>query len=123
MYFHVYVLGFCPYTGKFGLEKTFIFACLIQCATGSIGITFSSVVNAKFCVWSVKLAALFRTDIFKNFLPYTINEWNKLDPEIRRVDSYVGFWNKLLTFIKPNEIKTLSIYDPLGIKFLNRLRT
>ena len=35
---------------------------------------------------------LCRTEIFKNSLsPYTINEWNKLDPGIRRIDSYVGF--------------------------------
>ena len=66
---------------------------------------------------------LCRTEIFKNyFLPYTINEWNKLDPEIRRIDSYVGFRKKLLSFIKPMENKTFSIYDPLGIKLLNRLR-
>ena len=60
--------------------------------------------------------------IFKNFLPYTINEWNKLDPEIRRIDSYVGFRKKLLSFVKPMENKTFSIYDSLGIKLLNRLR-
>ena len=66
---------------------------------------------------------LCRREIFKNsFLPYTINEWNKLDPEIRRIDSYVGFRKKLLSFIKPMENKTFSIYDPLGIKLLNRLR-
>ena len=42
---------------------------------------------------------LCRTEIFKNsFLPYTINEWNKLDPGIRKIDSYVGFWKKLLKF-------------------------
>ena len=29
---------------------------------------------------------------------------------------------KLLTFIKPTENKTFSIYDPLGIKLLHRLR-
>ena len=56
------------------------------------------------------------------FLPYAINKWNKLDPEIRRIDSYVGFWNKLLSFIKPTEFKNLSFDGPLGIKFLNRLR-
>ena len=61
---------------------------------------------------------LCRTEIFKNsFLPYTINEWR-----IRRIDSYVGFRKKLLSFIKPMENKTFSIYDPLGIKLLNRLR-
>ena len=33
-----------------------------------------------------------RTEIFKNsFLPYAINEWNKLDPKIRRTKSWVGF--------------------------------
>ena len=66
---------------------------------------------------------LCRTKIFKNpFLPYTINEWNKLDPEFRRIDSYVGFRKKLLRFIKPMENKTFNIYDPLGIKLFNRLR-
>ena len=66
---------------------------------------------------------LCRTEIFKNsFLPYTINEWNKLDPDIRKIDSYVGFRKKLLSFIKPTENKTFSIYDPFGIKLLNRLR-
>ena len=66
---------------------------------------------------------LCRTEIFKNsFSPYTIYEWNKLDPDIRRIDSYIGFLKKLLSFIKPTENKTFSIYDPLGIKLLNRLR-
>ena len=66
---------------------------------------------------------LSRTEIFKNsFLPYTINEWNKLDPEIRRTDSFVGFRKKVLSFIKPMDNKTFSIYDPFGIKLLNRLR-
>ena len=63
---------------------------------------------------------LCRTEIFKNsFLLYTINEWNKIDPEIY---SYVGFRKKLLSFITPTENKTFSIYSPFGIKLLNRLR-
>ena len=66
---------------------------------------------------------LCRTEIFKNsFFPYTINEWNKLDPDIRKIDTYVGFRKKLLSFIKPTENKTFSIYDPFRIKLLNRLR-
>ena len=66
---------------------------------------------------------LCRTGIFKNsFLLYTINEWNKLDPEITRIDSYVGFRKKLLSSIKVMKNKTFSIDDPLGIKLLNRLR-
>ena len=55
-------------------------------------------------------------------MPYTINEWNKLDPEIRRIGSYIGFRKKLLSFIKPTENKIFIIYDPLGIKLLIRLR-
>ena len=64
---------------------------------------------------------LCRMEIFKNsFLPYAINESNKLDPEVRRTDSYVGFRKKLLSFIKPTENKTFSIYNTSGIKLLNR---
>ena len=58
-------------------------------------------------------------NFFKNSF---LREWNKLDQEIRRTDSYVDFQNKLFSFIKPTNNKTLSIYDPLGIKLLNRLR-
>ena len=66
---------------------------------------------------------LFRTEIFKNsFLPYTINIWNKLDPEIRRIDSYVGSRKKLLSFVKHTENNASSIKVPLGIKLFNRLR-
>ena len=65
---------------------------------------------------------LCRSKIFKNsFLPYTIKEWNKLDPDIRRIDSYVGFRKKLPSFIKPTENKTFTIYNTLGIKLRNRL--
>ena len=66
---------------------------------------------------------LFRTEIFKNsFLPYTINIWNKLDPEIRRIDSYVGSRKKLLSFLKHTENNASSIKVPLRIKLFNRLR-
>lgn len=35
-----------------------------------------------------------RTGTFKNsFLPDTINDWNRLDPKIRKID--LGFWKKL----------------------------
>ena len=51
-----------------------------------------------------------------------VNEWNKLDPEIRIINSYVGFRKKLVSFIKPTESKTFRNYDTLGIKLLNRLR-
>ena len=41
-----------------------------------------------------------------------VNEWNKLDPEIKKIDSYLGFPNKLQSFIK-----FYSIYDSSGINF------
>ena len=60
---------------------------------------------------------------FKNsFLPYTVNEWNKLDPEIRRINSYVEFRRKLLSFVRTTENKTFGINYSLGIKLLSRLR-
>ena len=64
-----------------------------------------------------------RTTLFQNsFLPLTITEWNKLDTDIKNIDSHVMFRKKLLTFIRPLENDTYEIYDPLGVRLLNRLR-
>ena len=81
-----------------------------------------STVSFSYCC--VELEVSFTVELnFKNsFLLYTINEWNKLDPETRRIDSYVDFRKKLPSFIRPTENITFSIYDALGIKLPNRLR-
>ena len=64
-----------------------------------------------------------RTTPFQNlFLPFTITEWNKLDSDIKNIDSHAMLREKLLTFIRPLEKDTYGIYDPLGVKLLNRLR-
>ena len=64
-----------------------------------------------------------RTELFQNSsLPFTISEWNKLDPDVRNVDTYSLFRKNLLAFIRPIENSIYSIYDPLGIKLLHRLR-
>ena len=64
-----------------------------------------------------------RTDPFRNsFLPFSINEWNKLDRDIRNLDSHEIFRKKLLNFIRPSEKSIFNIYDPQGSKLLNRLR-
>ena len=64
-----------------------------------------------------------RTELFRNsFLPFTISEWNKLDPDIRNLDTCSLFRKNLLAFIRPIENSIYSIYDPLGIKLLHRLR-
>ena len=51
-----------------------------------------------------------------------LNEWNKLDPDIRNLDSHKMFRKKLLNFIRPSEKSIFNIYDPQGSKLLNRLR-
>ena len=64
-----------------------------------------------------------RTTLFKKwFLPFTITEWNKLDSDIKNIDSHVMFRKKLLTFIRPLENDTYGIYDPIGVRLLNKLR-
>ena len=64
-----------------------------------------------------------KTDLFRNsFLPFSMNEWNKLDPDYRNLDSHEMFRKKLLNFIKPSEKSIFNIYDPQGSKLLNRLR-
>ena len=62
-----------------------------------------------------------RTKSFKNtFFPYCINEWNNLTVEIRNSKS-VGAFKKLIKCEK-KENSIFSIYDPLGVKLLTRLR-
>ena len=64
-----------------------------------------------------------RTTVFQNsFLPFVITEWNKLDTDIKNIDSHAMFRKKLLTFIRPLENDLWWIYDPLGVRLLNRLR-
>ena len=66
-----------------------------------------------------------RTEIFKNsILPYTRHSLNNLDPKIRRTHSYVNFRKKLLSFVRPTENKTFSMYNLFsGIRLFNRLRS
>ena len=64
-----------------------------------------------------------RTDLFRNsFLPFSINEWNKLDPDIRNIDSQEMFRKKRLNFIRTSGKSFFNIYNPQGFKLLNRLR-
>ena len=50
------------------------------------------------------------------------SEWHKLDPDVRNVDTYSLFHKNLLAFIRSIENSIYSVYDPLGIKILHRLR-
>ena len=64
-----------------------------------------------------------RTDIFKNsFFPYTTNEWNKLDVDVRKSKSYAIFLNTLLKLGRPNQNAIYNINNPVGLKPLTCLR-
>ena len=64
-----------------------------------------------------------RTDIFKySFFPYTIVEWNKLDANLKNAKFYMCFGTSLLKIVRPVQNSVFKIFNPLGIKFLTRLR-
>ena len=63
------------------------------------------------------------TDCFKNsFFPSTLNDWYKLDETIKNSESVSIFESRLLSFIRPLESNLYNIFDPIGLKFLTRLR-
>ena len=47
---------------------------------------------------------------------FAITEWNKLDSDIKNIDSHAMFRKKLLAFIRPLGNGTYGIYHPLGIR-------
>ena len=62
-----------------------------------------------------------RTKSFtKTFFPYCINEWNKLNIEIRNARSLNIFKTSILSKKKENSL--FSVHDPLGAKLLTHLR-
>ena len=56
------------------------------------------------------------------FLPSTLNDWFKLDENIRNSESIAIFKSRLLSFIRPVQSNIYHIFDPKGLKFLTRLR-
>ena len=64
-----------------------------------------------------------KSEYFKNsFITNVINEWNKLDPDIRSSTSYNLSRNMLLKFIRPAQRKNYNINDSVGVQLLTRLR-
>ena len=64
-----------------------------------------------------------RTLTFSNTLfPFCINEWNKLNDNLRNASSIYKFKNYLTKLIKVKENSACSISDPFGLKLLTRLR-
>ena len=64
-----------------------------------------------------------RTDCFKySFFPSTLRDWFALDDSIRNSESISAFKNKLISLIRPCQNSVFNIFDPIGLKFLTRLR-
>ena len=53
---------------------------------------------------------------------YCVNEWNKLNDNLRSANSIYKLKNYLTKFIKVRENSTFFISDPLDMKLLTRLR-
>ena len=64
-----------------------------------------------------------RTNFYcDSFFPYSIKEWNSIDPAIRNITSYAIFRKNLLKLIRPSPNSLYGIHDPLGVKLLTRIR-
>ena len=68
------------------------------------------------------LTYIYGTDRFKySFFPSTLNDWFRLDFNIRNSESISLFKSRLLPFICPNQSNIHNIFDPIGLKLLTRL--
>ena len=64
-----------------------------------------------------------KTDYFANsFFPYSVNQWNILDPAIRDINTIYMFKKTLLKFIRVSPSHVYSVTDYVGLKLLTRLR-
>ena len=63
-----------------------------------------------------------RADCFKySFFPSTLNNWFRLDINIRNSESISLLKSRLLSFIRPNQSNIYNIFDPIGLKLLTQL--
>ena len=63
-----------------------------------------------------------RNDAFKySFFPWTINEWNKINFNIR-TPSFNIFRANLIKIIRPLPNPIFSIFNPLGLKLITKLQ-
>ena len=56
------------------------------------------------------------------FFPSSLKDWFSLDDSIRNSETISTFKNRLLSFIRPVRNNMFNIFDPIGSKFLTRLR-
>ena len=82
--------------------------------------TFVALVTQK--MLKLVIAELIKLNIFFSFFRYSIIEWNKLDINLRNAKSFLIFRNSLLKIGRPMQNSIYNIHDPVGIKYLTRLR-
>ena len=82
--------------------------------------TFVALVTQK--MLKLVIAELIKLNIFFSFFRYSIIEWNKLDINLRNAKSFLKFTNSLLKIGRPMQNSIYNIHDPVGIKYLTRLR-
>ena len=64
-----------------------------------------------------------RTVCFKySFFPSTLNNWFRLDINIRNSESISLFKSRLSSFIRSSQSNIYNIFDPIGLKLLTRFR-
>ena len=60
--------------------------------------------------------------LFKcSYFPYTILEWNKLDIQIRKSESFLSFKDSFLKVGRATAKPIYNIHNPTDLKFLTRL--
>ena len=82
--------------------------------------TFVALVTQK--MLKLVIGKLIKLNIFFSFFRYSIIEWNKLDINLRNAKSFLIFRNSLLKIGRPMQNSIYNIHDPVGIKYLTRLR-
>ena len=79
----------------------------------------SSYTTRNVCIPLIKIKHNFLKNIF---FPSAIIEWNKLDPTIRKAESFSIFKSSILKFIRPTPRRCFNCYNHKGIRLMTRLR-
>ena len=58
----------------------------------------------------------------KTLFPSTVIKWNKLDNDIRNLESVIAFEKQIFKFARPSSDSTFNVHNPHGIKLLTRLQ-
>ena len=71
---------------------------------------------------NIPLVRVNNSYFMNTFFPSTITEWNTIDLSIRNSASLNVFEGRSLQFVRPLENSVFTCHNPIGIKYLTRLR-